>query len=88
MNRRDEEKIDKIVGTIVIIFAVLFVLIALSGCAHMSPTDRALEMGIVMEPEEVDSCKSDGCMVITTDQLQELFKLIFEKGYQAGVKAI
>ena len=53
----------------------------LAGCAQ-TPA------GVQMDDDEAKACKEEGCTVWTEDELMELIRKTYRKGYQDGVKSI
>lgn len=58
--------------------------VMLSGCAFTRPAPP----GVQMTDDERKACEAHSCTVWTPDELQELVRRVFRKGYDVGVKSI
>jgi len=58
----------------------LVAIAALQSCAAVQQVPPWLHA----TPDELAACQADSCSVWTPDELKELIKMVFEKGYMAG----
>jgi hypothetical protein len=61
--------------------AAILCALLLTGCASMPA-------GVEMSEEEAVVCKEQTCSVWTRDELMNLAREMFKRGYAAGVKSI
>jgi starvation-inducible outer membrane lipoprotein len=59
----------------------LIACVLLAGCVQ-------IPAGVQMDDEEAKACEQAGCTVWTEDELRELIRQVYRKGYDAGVKSI
>lgn len=67
----------------VALYLVLIVAM-LSGCAFTRPAPP----GVQMTDDERQACAVHSCTVWTPDELQELVRRVFRRGYDVGVKSV
>lgn len=61
--------------------AAVFCLLLLAGCVQVPD-------GVKMSDEEAIACRSDGCTVWTEEELKQVIREVFSKGYEAGKRSI